>query len=55
MFPYQGSEVLMRNNESYKNESKSLVSTSVWGKSQINSTNTKDFFDVDLENSRSNF
>jgi hypothetical protein len=44
--PYQISSVLIRKSDSSGNESTATFSMAVWGKSQINSAKTRDFFDV---------
>ena len=52
--PYHGSVVLVENGNSSGNESLGLDSIESQGRSWLSSTNTKDFFDVALENSKSN-
>ena len=52
--PYHGSIVLIRNRNSPGNESLGLDSVEAQGRSHMSSAKTKDFFDVALENSRSN-
>ena len=51
--PYHGSNVLIRNRESYEMGWSTTVSVSVLGKSQISSANTSDFFDLEFYNSKS--
>ena len=53
-YPYHGSLVLIRNKNSSKNESPGSDSIEAQGRSHMSSAKTKDFFDVALENSRSN-
>ena len=53
-YPYHGSVVLIRNKNSFENESLGSNSIKAQGRSHMSLTKTKDFFDVDLENSKSN-
>ena len=46
--------MLIKNNNSFGNESLGSYSVEAQGISHMSSVNTKDFFDVALENSRSN-
>jgi len=52
--PYQGSKVLIRNNDSSAMGSSTTISVLARGNSHINSAKTKDFFDLEFSNSRSN-
>ena len=53
-YPYHIFVVLIKNKNSFGNESLGSVSMRAWGRSHINSTKTKDFLEVVLVNSRSN-
>jgi hypothetical protein len=55
MSPYQGSDESMRNKDYSGNESCTTNSSKVRGRSVINSVKNKDFLDLGVENSRSNY
>ena len=52
--PYQGSDDLIRSRESSRIDGSIVVTVLLEGRSQRISTKTKDFFDLDLMNSKSN-
>ena len=54
MSPYQGSVILMRNNDSSDNESMGSVFSIVQERSHMSSTKMRDFLEVLFANSNSN-
>jgi hypothetical protein len=54
MYPYNMSLELIRKRDSSRKESSTTVYVSMEGRSHINSTKTKDFFDLARSNSKSN-
>ena len=53
-YPYQVSDDLIRNRESLGIDGSDVVAVLSEGRSQRSSAKTKDFFDLDLMNSKSN-
>ena len=53
-YPYQGSYDLIRNRDSSRIDGSDIVAVLSQGRSQRSSAKTKDFFDLDLMNSKSN-
>ena len=52
--PYQGLDDLIRNRDSSRIDGSDVVAVLSEGRSQRSSAKTKDFFDLDLMNSKSN-
>lgn len=54
MYPYHELNDEIKNNDSFRIESLDVISFSELGRLQINLVKTRDFFDLDLMNSKSN-